>query len=73
MTIHSQRERDRLAREEEERKQEARQRNKDAMDALDKVWRDSIDHNQDVIDRTTKGMATPDIFVDVNHIEVEYD
>ena len=73
MTIYSKRERDRLAREQQDQLDAAHKRHMESLDALDKMWRDSAAHNQDIIDRTTKGMGKPDFGVDINHIEVEYD
>lgn len=65
MTIHSQRERDRIAQEQQKKLDAAHKRHMESLDALDKMWQASRDHNQEVIDRTTRGM------VDINHIEFD--
>ena len=66
MIIHSQRERDRLAREKQEQLNDDHQRRMDALDELEAIWQASRDRNQDVIDRTTRG-------IDINFIELEED
>ena len=66
MIIHSQRERDRLARENQEQLNDDHQRRMDALDELEAIWQASRDRNQDVIDRTTRG-------IDINFIELEED
>lgn len=63
MTIHSQRERDRIAQEQQRKLDAAHKRHMESLDVLEKIWQSSRDHNQEVIDRTTRGMA------DINHIE----
>lgn len=65
MTIHSQRERGRIAQEQQKKLDEAHKRHMESLDALDKMWQASRDHNQEVIDRTTRGM------IDINHIEFD--
>ena len=66
MIIHSQRERERLAREKQEQLNDDHQRRMDALDELEAIWQASRDRNQDVIDRTTRG-------IDINFIELEED
>jgi hypothetical protein len=61
--IHSHRERDRLIQEQQKQLDEAHKRHMESLDALDAAWQASRDHNQEVIDRTTRGM------VDINHVE----
>ena len=57
MTIHSHRERDRLAREQQKQLEDNYKHHKESLDALDAIWQASRDNNQDVIDRTTRGMS----------------
>lgn len=67
MIIHSQRERDRLTREQQKQLEENHRQRTDALDELEAVWQASRDHNQDVIDRTTRGI------IDINFIELDDD
>ena len=62
MIIHSQRERDRLTREQQKQFKEDHQRRMDVLDELEAIWQSSP--NQDVIDRTTR---------DINFTELDDD
>lgn len=67
MTIHSHQERERIAEQQRRKAEAAAKRHKDSLDALEKIWQASRDHNQEVIERTTRGM------IDIDHGEVDYE
>lgn len=60
MTIHSKRERDRIVQEQLKDLEDAHKQHMESLDALDKMWQTARDHNQDVIDRTTRGVIIED-------------